>query len=101
MRKTHTCPKCQGKRLWRIEKVNHDNTYAGGAHLRVAYERAIGAAKTGLGATGRPSVKSVGHFDLFVCRGCGYSEWYARDLEGLAHNPAAGVFEIDASVGGG
>jgi hypothetical protein len=36
----------------------------------------------------------VGHFALRLCRPCGALEWYARDIDRLAHDPAAGIFAI-------
>jgi predicted nucleic-acid-binding Zn-ribbon protein len=95
MRTTHTCPKCQSKRIWRIEKVTHDNTYSGGGYLRVVYDREIGPLRDDFMGAGRRRVAAEGFFDLYTCARCGYSEWYARDIEKLAANPAAGVHLIE------
>lgn len=38
-----------------------------------------------------------GCFDLWVCAACGYTEFWARELSGLKHNPGNGVHLIDTT----
>ncbi len=59
MKKTLQCPKCDGRRIWHVERVT---TY-GGMQLALEYEH---------GLTGR------GALELFSCDACGYSELYAE-----------------------
>ncbi len=60
MKKTLQCPKCESRRLWRVERVSTPH----GTQLALEYERG--------GTVGR------GALELFACDKCGYAELYAQ-----------------------
>ena len=83
MRKSLQCPKCEGRKLWRIEEVGEHG------HANAAVPFAVSMQKSFW--TG----KGVGRYETFICAGCGYTEWYAYELEALKHDPKKGVHFID------
>jgi predicted nucleic-acid-binding Zn-ribbon protein len=92
MRKTLQCPKCEGRKLWRIEEMrergpSHAHTEPLG--LDLVQKRWVG------GMTSR------GTFETFICAGCGYTEWYAHGLEKLEADEKRGVHFIDTEPDGG
>jgi len=80
MRSTMTCPKCNARKIWRIEKFQTESDSTNGWTLHVVYQRALGGDK-----------ENIGQFDCYICATCGYSEFYAQNLHGLVHAPHAGV----------
>jgi len=81
------CPRCQGGRFLHVRRVvdraYHQRPQAGTSarELRlswapraVAYARPRGASQTRA---------SLGRFELLVCRGCGYTAWYAFELAAI------------------
>ncbi len=95
MRATQTCPKCTGRRFAVIAELRlpaHDSSN-GIQPFPVATVETEG----GWIAHGRVS---VGHFETWVCHGCGYTEFYARDqrqLVQLAEQHPEQVRIVDAS----
>lgn len=87
MRNAMTCPKCRGRRIWRVERFRTESDNTSGWVLPVVYGRRT--------ATG--GELSAGTFDAWICATCGYTEWYASGLEGLTPDPDAGVHLIDAA----
>jgi predicted nucleic-acid-binding Zn-ribbon protein len=87
------CPKCAGKRIWVIEKYRIPGESAEGRELPVVPHQET--ARAGLFQALR--VAPRGHFDLFVCDGCGYSELWAAGLGDLVEDPARGVRLVDMS----
>jgi predicted nucleic-acid-binding Zn-ribbon protein len=85
------CPKCAGKRLWVIEKYRVPGDTADGRELPVVPHQ----PEAGQGLFSR--VKPKGHFDLFLCDGCGYSELWADGFRGLVEDTARGIRLIDTS----
>lgn len=80
------CPKCNGRRIWRIQEFQTESDTTKGWTLPVVYGRRT--------ATG--GEQSVGTFDAWICAKCGYTEWYASGLEALTADPDKGVHLIDA-----
>ena len=91
MRRNQQCPKCNGRRLWVVERFRIPAETAEGAVLPVVPHQSERAA--GLFSLGAASPR--GHFDLWICEGCGYSELWASGLSGLRHDPARGVRLVD------
>ncbi len=93
MKKSLRCPKCQGERIWVVEQFRVPDETEGGRQLSVVQNQ-----ETTPGFMGLPRVQARGHFDLYTCDGCGYSELYAQGLSELKHDPRRGVRLIDASA---
>lgn len=98
MKNTLKCPKCAGKKIWVIEEYRIPGDSAAGRALHVVPHQ--GSGKGGLFQTIRQNPQ--GHFDLFLCKGCGFSELWASGHEGLAENTERGIRLIDTTdVGAG
>jgi hypothetical protein len=82
MRKNGICPECSGRQFWRIQPV---------PNLAVTRNE----VKVNFLVTDK---LPIGHFELFVCKGCGLSRWYALGLEELKENPTLGVHSVDFSL---
>ena len=91
MKQNLTCPKCAGKKIWAIEKMEQPNyEYSNSVNPFPVVARAVTSRKR----------RAVGAFDVLICAGCGYTEWYARDfgdLEELAEDPRHNVRLLDGS----
>lgn len=87
------CAKCAGKRIWVIEKYRIPGESAEGRPLNVIPHQP--EMKSSLFKAMR--LNPQGHFDLFLCAGCGYSELWAEDFGDLVEDPAKGVRLIDTS----
>jgi predicted nucleic-acid-binding Zn-ribbon protein len=93
MKKSLRCPKCQGERIWVIERFRVPDETDSGRQLSVVQNQ-----ETTKGFMGLPRVTPRGHFDLYACNGCGYSELYAEKLSELTADPKKGVRLIDATA---
>jgi len=83
MRKTFECPKCEHKKIWRIERIL-ERTERGVSALGVAQHKSVWSGYS-----------PVGHFEAWICDACGYSELYAQDFNTLQHDPRHGIHLID------
>ena len=81
------CPNCDGREMWRLETM---------------MERASGMQPQPLGVLLEPrvfgSALAHGTFETLICAACGYTEWYARAIKGLKHDPVNGVHFIKNDV---
>lgn len=89
MKRTQQCPKCNGRKLWVVERFRVPGETAAGAELPVVTHQ----EKGGLFTIGRAA--PVGRFNLWLCDACGYSELWAEGIAGLRDDPAAGVRLVD------
>jgi predicted nucleic-acid-binding Zn-ribbon protein len=91
MKKTHVCPKCEGRVLWRIDSIrlpSNDHT------MRAALSG--DPAKLAIHVRwGWSGYVSQGGFEVFICKACGFAEWYAHGLEELTPDEKNGVQLID------
>lgn len=111
MQNTQTCPKCDGRKLWRIEKFRApDSKYkygSDGIPLLLAQGRyaAPDGTEEKKGFLDRPLFGGdhqgeqywAGSIDAWLCAACGYTEFWSHSFEKLSHNPADGVHFIDAT----
>jgi predicted nucleic-acid-binding Zn-ribbon protein len=74
-----TCPKCDGRRIWRLEKIAAQDYSVG---LGGSYDLKLSAGG---------SAVAIGHFDAYVCDRCAYSELWAQDVALLSHDPPRGI----------
>ena len=98
------CPKCSGRKIWRVEKLSYyerDHSTLVKRLLRLAVDRnkahASEQSTWNRVMYGDDTVYGAGHFDAYTCAGCGYSELYAQDFQALDHNPASGVHLMDGT----
>jgi len=97
MKNSLACPKCQSRKLWRIEKYAAKTEHGGGpCHLRPAVLRK-GAAKRGFLGVSTPELYDSGYTDAYICSSCGYTEFWSHGFEGLVPNPDDGVHLIDTT----
>lgn len=92
MKRTQQCPKCQGRKLWVVERFRVPGEYVGGAVMAVVQTQQEAGGFLGVG-----KLSPKGAFDLWVCESCGFSELWARDLSRLKEDPANGVRRIDTT----
>ncbi len=108
MKTSLTCPKCNGQRLWVIDRVQHvDGIGASGESQRATATSltAVDASKRYLGGViVQPGVRGIGSLEAWTCDGCGYTELYAQgfrdDLATLAQHSDSGVRLHDPKAGG-
>ena len=84
MKASGICPKCEGRKFWRIETV-WDHAHAGYAAFPVAVVNKWGGLNT----------DAMGGFETIVCAACGYTEWYATKLGELREEPTRGIYFVD------
>ena len=98
MKSTLKCPKCAGKKIWVLEKYRIPGESAAGRELPVLPHQDEGKSRLFQSMRANPQ----GHFDLFLCNGCGYSELWAGGFEDLVPSPEHGIRLIDSSeIGAG
>ena len=102
MRNHHSCPKCRGRRIWKIEQLetkDPGSDTSRGDPIMLAVGRTTPATREPSTWKGDGSTTyNAGVVDAWVCAGCGYTELWSRGLESLVHNPDNGVYLIDATA---
>lgn len=93
MKQSLKCPKCDGARIWVIERFRIPSETASGQELPLVPHQ-----EGATGFLGFSKLAPHGAFDLWACDACGYTELYARDLSGLKPSEERGVRLIDAAV---
>lgn len=76
MKQSLTCPKCDGRKIVHVDRMQLP-VFAPGfaatpATLPVAVQRGIWSG-----------ARALGSFETFICQACGYTEWYAHTPETL------------------
>lgn len=83
MRNAKQCLKCDHDTIWKVDPVSFFNEeYAGSIIPLPVACRIVDNPDGGLlsSATRR---KTVGRFIAYVCAECGYTEWYAQDIDDI------------------
>src|SRR5262245_11168854 len=97
------CSKCGSVRLWVIETVGVGNGSPNRRDLpvTVAYIPPGDVPFWSLRFSDVSKYVEVGTFEAWVCANCGFTEWYAKDvndtLAELAKHPETGIRLVDAS----
>ena len=78
MKKTLTCPKCEGRKLIHVERMKLPVTVDADGFL-----------------TRAASLPTIGGFETFICHSCGYTEWYADAAETIEPDEKLGIQLID------
>ncbi len=83
MKDSIECLKCGHETIWKIDPVSFfDAEYSETIHTLPVACRMVDNPSPGL--LSRPTQrKTVGRFVAYVCAECGYTEWYAEDIEAL------------------
>lgn len=74
MRKTKTCPKCNGKKLLSIDAVPDDQ--GGGSDARQAH---LAIRHEGYSFMGNEKRRTVGNLQAVMCSECGFTEFYCAN----------------------
>jgi hypothetical protein len=78
------CPNCEGREIWRIETMRERGSRSDRQPpMGVTLERRLFGDAT-----------AQGKFETLICNGCGYTEWYARDIGHLKNDPVNGIHFI-------
>jgi predicted nucleic-acid-binding Zn-ribbon protein len=99
VKKTGTCPKCAGRKLFHIASVEQTYCDAMGSLKTFAVTGAIvPTGKKGLLGNEEKEVLVAAPFETVVCASCGFTEWYASKsalarLERMAQHEAIAVIE--------
>lgn len=94
MRRTHTCPKCQSDRVLHLARVDQQvDRYGQVEAWRIARvpQQMEGFPLPG----GEPVVAGI--VQAYICRACGYTEFYTRDPEAI---PIDGTLVRELTGGG-
>jgi hypothetical protein len=94
VRTTHRCPKCQCPGVWQVDPVLLPNPESSNSNVVMPV-----VTRSGSGAADKHELRprrTGGHFEMWICWGCGYTEWYAvgvnETLGALAQaSPTSGV----------
>ncbi len=83
MRSTQTCPKCAGRRFATTSEFQvPDERGEGGRSVKAVPAFTAESKSRGLMGTSTISM-TTGHFEQWICLGCGYTEFYVNDLESI------------------
>ncbi len=77
------CPNCDGREIWRIEKMLERGHGSLPQPMGVLLERSFWTGS-----------EPRGNFETMICKGCGFTEWYAKDISSLRPDPVNGVHLI-------
>ena len=87
MKRDLICPTCDGREIWRIETMKERGPGVDAvAPVGVLLERGFFATH------------AHGTFETLICKHCGFTEWYAKAIGGLKHDPANGVHLLDNRI---
>lgn len=88
LKKDLACPHCEGREVWHIAEM-HERGEAG------VLERPIQPLNVVLQERFFKLYSGVGAFETYICKACGFTEWYAHGLEKLEADPKRGVRLLD------
>ena len=82
MRTSSKCPKCEGTKIFVCENKQPDHQYQNSI-VRFSVTTVATAGHGILSKEGNEDRTPVGFYETWICAGCGYTEWYAKDPENL------------------
>jgi len=88
MKKTLTCPKCDDRVILHIERMRLPVAQPG-LHP-VGHELPLAVRFSPFSGA-----KCLGGFETFICRACGYTEWYADGTDTIEPDEKLGIRLID------
>ena len=78
------CPHCEGREVWHIDEMHERGEAA-------AFEKPIQPFNVVLQEKFFKLYNGIGTFETYICKQCGFTEWYARGLDGLRPDPDDGI----------
>lgn len=104
MKHTNTCPKCQSAHIWVIEKVGERDDRATDA-VRPAPVTTLVVPPKEKSFWDSGTLREVGTFEVWICEHCGFTEWYAQNvndqLAQLAADPRNRIRRAKGNASGG
>ena len=102
MKNSLACPKCETRRLWRIDEFAAKQPDTGVGSGKTPLRVAVGVRTP---PTQEPSWFEgdgsqwfdAGKVEAWVCAKCGYTELWSRDFGALRHLPESGVHLVDTT----
>jgi DNA-directed RNA polymerase subunit RPC12/RpoP len=88
------CPHCEGRLVWHVAQM-HERGEAG------AFEKPIQPLNVVLHEKFFKLYNGVGYFETYICKRCGFTEWYAHGLDELEVDPSKGVSLFDGNESDG
>jgi predicted nucleic-acid-binding Zn-ribbon protein len=85
------CPHCECRQIWHVAEMHERGEAA-------AFEKPIAPLNVVLQQKFFKLYNGVGKFETFICKRCGFTEWYAHGLDELKEDPQNGVFSLDGSA---
>jgi predicted nucleic-acid-binding Zn-ribbon protein len=86
------CPHCEGRLIWHVAQM-HERGEAG------AFEKPIQPLNVVLHEKFFKLYNGVGYFETYICKRCGFTEWYAHGLDELEVDSSKGVALLDGNDG--
>lgn len=86
MKNSLQCPKCNGRKVWLIERLKSDDGYSNTKGEVVPVVKNRGGSERGA---------AIGHYDSYICAACGYAELWASGFRALEPDEANGVVLLD------
>jgi predicted nucleic-acid-binding Zn-ribbon protein len=78
------CPHCECREVWHIEKMHERGEAA-------PFEKPIAPLNVVLQQRFFKLYNGTGTFETYICKQCGFTEWYAQGLDELSPDPQQGV----------
>ncbi|WP_326559161.1 hypothetical protein [Micromonospora sp. NBC_01796] len=102
MRTSRRCVKCGCPRLWQVDPFMVPDPDSGNVVKLLPGVTRL-ASGSAIGEEMRKRIEA-GRFEVWICAACGYTEWYALDVNDmlgwLSQNPRSGVRHHDADASG-
>src|SRR5262245_13579014 len=100
MKNECVCPQCKGKKIYVCDNAQPGEESSNVIRRFHVVTVPISQQQTGA-AEGSRYRSHVGNYETWICAGCGFTEWYAKDperlLEKLSQMPDSGVRVLSGS----
>jgi predicted nucleic-acid-binding Zn-ribbon protein len=84
------CPHCECREVWHVAEMHERGEAA-------PFEKPIAPINVVLQQKFFKLYNGVGTFETYICKRCGFTEWYARGMDDLKADPAHGIRLLDGS----
>jgi hypothetical protein len=83
LRRDLCCPQCEGRDVWHVEQIRERGVGP--------FEKPIQPLNVVLQERFFRLYDGTGYFETYICKRCGFTEWYAHGIDDLHHDPENGV----------